>query len=188
MSTASLVTIVIVVLVVLLVLLVLAIGYVLWQRRTARLRERFGPEYSRTVEESGGRRKAEADLREREKRHDRLELRPVSDEAARRYRADWDAIQRRFVDEPGGAVEEADVLVVRIMRDRGYPVDDFDQRADDVSVDHPEVAQHYRAAHGVAVEHQHGKAGTEQLRGAVTSYRSLVDALLEDGAGGQRRQ
>ena len=176
MNTTTLVVIIVIAIVVIAVL----VGALLWQRRSAGLKERFGPEYERKVEESGSRRKAEADLKEREKRHERLELTPLSGEAAERYRKDWSNIQNRFVDEPGAAVEDADRLVVRIMRDCGYPVDDFDQRADDVSVDHPEVAQHYRDAHSVAVDHKRGQADTERLRQSVTSYRSLVDALLED--------
>lgn len=178
MNTTTLVIIVVAV-----VVIALLVAALLWQRRSARLKERFGPEYERKVEESGSRRKAESDLKQREKRHEKLELTPLSGEAAERYRSDWSNIQNRFVDEPGAAVEDADRLVVRIMRDRGYPVDEFDQRADDVSVDHPEVAQHYRDAHAVAVDHKRGQADTERLRQSVTSYRALVDALLEDRQG-----
>lgn len=177
----------IIVIVVLLVLLLLGgaasfLGF--RHRRSTRLQQNFGPEYKRTVEEAGGRGKAESQLRDREKRHKRLELRPLSDEIRARYRSEWNDIQQRFVDEPGRAVEDADRLTTRIMHDRGYPVDDFEQRAADVSVDHPRVVQHYRAAHDVAVEHEKGQADTERLRGAVTSYRALVDALLEDAAKG----
>lgn len=149
------------------------------RRRSAQLKDRFGSEYQRTVEDADGRRTAEKDLRRREKRREAFQVRPLSTEAVKRYHQEWDGIQQRFVDEPGRAVEQADSLVVRMMRERGYPVDDFDQRADDVSVDHPEVAYHYRDAHGVAVAQIQGQADTEQLRLAVTSYRALVDALLD---------
>lgn len=153
------------------------------QERSARLQSQFGPEYDRKVEETGKQRTAESALRDREKRHKKLELRDLTAEEQRRYREEWDRIQQRFVDEPGRAVEDADGLATRIMNDRGYPVDNFEQRAADVSVDHPKVVQHYRAAHGVAVEHERGEADTEKLRGAVTSYRALVDVLLEDRQG-----
>lgn len=176
-------TVIVIILLVVLLIVVGGFALVMGQRtRSARLQQQFGPEYDRKVDEAGTQRKAESDLREREKRHKKIELRPLSDGVRRRYRDEWNDIQQRFVDEPGRAVEDADRLAVRIMQDRGYPVEDFDQQAADLSVDHPQVVQHYRAAHGVAVEHREGRADTEQLRAAVTSYRSLVDALLEDAA------
>lgn len=176
----------VIVIVVLAVLLVsAAAGLIVARRkRSTRLQRDFGPEYERKAEESGSRRKAESQLREREKRHQQLELRPLSDEACHRYREEWNGIQQRFVDEPGRAVEDSDRLARRIMSDRGYPVDNFEQRAADVSVDHPHVVQHYRAAHGVAVAHEQGQADMEQLRDAVTSYRAFVEALLEDASNG----
>jgi hypothetical protein len=184
MDTTTLIIIVVVA-----VVLVVLIAAAVWQRRSSRLKQRFGPEYERVIGEAGGRRRGESELREREKRHEELDLRPLSAEASERYRTRWEDIQNRFVDEPGQAVEDADQLVVRIMRDRGYPVDDFDQRADDISVEHPDVAQYYRKAHGVAVDHRRGGADTEQLRESVVSYRSLVTTLLEErgAAGGDRR-
>jgi hypothetical protein len=109
-----------------------------------------------------------------------LDIRPLTGEAAARYRAEWHSLQSGFVDEPEQTVQEADRLVTRMMRDCGYPVDEFDQRADDISVDHPEVAQHYRSAHEIASAHTQGTADTEQLRKAVTSYRRLVVVLLDD--------
>jgi hypothetical protein len=105
----------------------------------------------------------------------------LPDASAARYRDEWASVQRQFVDQPAEAVEQADRLVVQMMRECGYPVDDFDQRADDISVDHPEVAQNYREAHGVAVAQSRGTADTEELRQAVTSYRRLVDVLLQEG-------
>lgn len=175
-------TLTIIVLVVLVV--VVAAGVVgaiimLRRRRSAELQHSFGSEYQRTVEGSENRGSAEKHLRQREKRRDRFEVKPLSSDAVVRYREEWNGIQQRFVDEPGHAVEQADRLVVRVMRERGYPVDDFDQRAEDVSVDHPEIAQHYRDAHTVAIAQSQGQADTEQLRTAVTSYRALVEALLD---------
>lgn len=157
------------------------------RRRTAHLQERFGPEYDRTLEDSDGQRAAEKDLRDREARRDQFEIVPLSSDAAARYRQEWAGIQQLFVDQPAEAVHQADGLVVRMMSDSGYPVDDFDRRADDISVDHPEVAQHYRAAHAVAVAQLNGRADTEELRQAVTSYRELVDALVRDSGSSSGR-
>lgn len=173
--------IIVIIVVVLVAAAAAVVGY--GRRRTAHLQERFGPEYERTLKESGGQHAAERDLRDREARRDELEIVPLSGEAAARYRQEWAGIQQLFVDQPAEAVHQADGLVVRMMRDSGYPVDhfdDFDRRADDISVDHPEVAQHYRAAHAVAVAQLNGGVDTEQQRQAVTSYRELVDALVRD--------
>lgn len=179
---------VVVVIVVVVVVVVVVIGVaavVLYRRRRSdQLRRRFGPEYERAVEESDHRREAEKGLREREKHRSEFEVTPVSGQDAARYRQEWADIQKGFVDQPAEAVERADRLVVQIMRDSGYPVDDFEHRVDDISVDHPKVAQHYRAAHQVAVAQASGDADTEQLRQAVTSYRQLVDALLGESDGG----
>jgi hypothetical protein len=148
-------------------------------RRTRALQDRFGPEYDRTVEQSRGRRDAERELREREKRHEQLDLRPLSPEARDRYVRDWQATQGRFVDDPTGAVAQADELVQRVMRDRGYPVDDFDQRAADISVEHPEVVEKYRTADGIARASERGEASTEDLRHSVRHYRALFVELLD---------
>lgn len=155
-------------------------AYLYQRRRTNQLQERFGPEYSRTLEEAGDRRTAERDLQARQKRVAKLDVHPITGDSAERYRLEWNDLQGRFVDEPSDAVVEADRLVVRMMRESGYPVDDFDQRVDDISVDHPEVAQNYRAAHRIAVANSQGQADTEELRQAVTAYRRLVDVLLDD--------
>jgi hypothetical protein len=170
----------IIVIVVLIVVLAGAALYFYQRKRSGQLQNKFGPEYEHAVEESGDRRSAERELRERERRRSKLEVRPLTGETAERYRAEWNQVQAGFVDEPGQAVEEADRLVLRMMREAGYPVDEFDQRVNDISVDHPDVAEHYRAAHRVAVAHHRGEADTEQLRQAVTAYRQLVDALLTD--------
>jgi len=172
---------IIIVIVVVLVVLAAATALVAYQRRrSARLQHKFGDEYERTVQETDDRRAAEKDLREREKRRSHLEVTPLAGADAARYQEEWAGIQQRFVDQPAEAVEQADRIVVRMMRDSGYPVDDFDQRADDISVDHPDVAQHYREAHAVAAAQARGDVDTEQLRQAVTSYRQLVDALLRN--------
>ena len=148
-------------------------------RRSRSLQERFGREYDRTVDKAGGRREAEQELREREKRHDALELRPLSHEARERYLQQWQATQGRFVDDPTGAVSEADDLVQRVMRDRGYPVDDFEQRAADISVEHPDLVEKYRTANGIARASERGEASTEDLRQSVRHYRALFVELLE---------
>jgi hypothetical protein len=150
-------------------------------RRSGELRDRFGPEYERTVEESGDRRAAERQLRGRQRRVSRLAITPLPPESVAGYRAEWAEVQQSFVDRPAGAVTAADRLVLRMMQESGYPVDDFGQRVDDISVEHPDVAAHYREAHRVAVAQARGEADTEDLRYALTEYRHLVGALLDDG-------
>jgi len=148
-------------------------------RRSRSLRDRFGREYDRTVDKAGGRREAEQELRKREQRHDELELRPLSADARERYLRQWQVTQGRFVDDPTGAVSEADNLVQQAMRDRGYPVDDFEQRAADISVEHPELVEKYRTANGIARASERGEASTEDLRHSVRHYRALFVELLE---------
>ncbi|GAB2647610.1 hypothetical protein [Kribbella swartbergensis] len=173
-------TVLTVVIAVVLVLAAAALLFLYQRKRSGELRQRFGPEYEHTLEESGDRRSAERELRERERRVAELEITPLSRESAEYYRAEWARVQLSFVDQPAAAVADADQLVVRMMREAGYPVDEFDQRVNDISVDHPEVAEHYRDAHRVAVAQTRGEADTEELRQAVTAYRRLVDALLAD--------
>jgi FtsZ-interacting cell division protein ZipA len=148
-------------------------------RRTQALQDRFGPEYDRTVEHSGDRREAERELREREKRHAELELRPLAPEARDRYVQEWQETQGRFVDDPKGAVKDADRLVQHVMKERGYPVDDFEQRAADISVEHPELVEKYRTAYGIARASERGEASTEDLRHSVRHYRALFVELLD---------
>lgn len=150
-------------------------------RRTRSLQDRFGNEYDRTVEQTGGKSAAERELRDREKRHDALDLRPLSPEQRDRYVQEWQTTQGRFVDDPSGAVAEADRLVQRVMKDRGYPVDDFDRRAADISVEHPELVEKYRTAHGVAQKSERGQASTEELRHSVRHYRAVFAVLLDTG-------
>jgi len=162
---------------------VVVVALVAWQmlakRRTSRLQETFGPEYERTVEGSKNRREAESQLAEREKRHEQLDIRPLSAAAGARYEQQWTTIQAQFVDSPQAAVAGADSLIQDVMRDRGYPVDDFDQRAEIVSVDHPQVVENYRKGHQLAESSANGKGSTEDLRQAMRHYRALFAELLE---------
>ncbi|WP_214405142.1 hypothetical protein [Pseudonocardia lacus] len=171
-------TTVIVVIVVLVVAALAAGAFVLArQRRSQRLREHYGEEYERSVEETGDRKSAEAALTERESRVRELDIRDLRPEERDGFTDRWATIQRGFVDDPAGSLRQADDLVVEIMRVRGYPVEgDFDRRAEDLSVDHPQVVRHYRDAR--AVRDADGDVDTEKQRTAVTSYRSLVEALL----------
>jgi len=148
-------------------------------RRRKGLQERFGSEYDRTVADAPSRREAESDLAERQKRREELEVRPLEPEARDRYASEWHNTQAKFVDDPEAAVGDADRLIQQVMRDRGYPVEDFDQRAADLSVDHPEVISNYRAAHGISVANERGNASTENLRTAMVHYRALFEELLE---------
>jgi hypothetical protein len=173
-------TVITIIVIVLVVLVAAAALYAYQRRKSGQLQQRFGPEYERSLEQSGDRRSAERDLRQREQRRAKLEVHPLSGESAERYRVEWATLQQGFVDAPADAVEQADRLVLRMMRESGYPVDDFEQRADDISVDHPDVAQNYRQAHAVAVAQTRGQADTEDLRQAVTAYRRLVEVLLDD--------
>jgi FtsZ-interacting cell division protein ZipA len=151
------------------------------RRRTERLRSQFGPEYDRAVEAKGQRGKAEAELAEREKRVKRLDIRPLSPAARRDFTQRWAEVQARFVDDPPRAVAFADALLAEVMSARGYPVKDFEQRAGDISVDHPRVVDHYRTAHDIAERHRRGEAGTEELRQAMIHYRALFDELVNEG-------
>jgi hypothetical protein len=165
---------------VVLVLVVALVAYVVSrQRRTKLLADRFGPEYQRTVEEVGKRSKAEKELAERAKRVEKYVIRPLSDAERNRFGDLWRKAQARFVDSPVAAVAEADQLVTEVMTLRGYPMADFDHRAADLSVDHPKVIDHYRSAHGLALESHHGQASTEDLRQAMVHYRALFEDLLE---------
>ena len=149
------------------------------RRRSGALREQLGPEYDKTVDESGGRRSAESELKERVDRRQELDIRPLAPAAADRYADEWRDVQARFVDSPGAAVGEADRLVIAVLRERGYPMDDFDQRAADISVDHADVVENYRAAHGISLANDQDHASTEDLRQAMVHYRTLFERLLE---------
>jgi hypothetical protein len=169
------------ILVAVLAALLVVAAVLLWRkRRSEQLREGFGPEYERTVAEHGDRRAAESELLERRQRREKLDVRELEPAARERYADRWRVTQRRFVDEPAQAVAEADELVAAVMRDRGYPVEeDFDRRAADVSVDHPVVVEHYRAAHAISTQSAGGGgAETEDLRQAMVHYRALFAELL----------
>jgi len=165
------------------VVLIIVVGVVFYMRKrkntTAELRDRFGPEYDRAVKQHGSERKAEAKLTDRETRVEMLKIRELDVTERERYLAQWKAVQSRFVDYPKGAVTEADELVCSLMQTRGYPVTDFEQRAADISVDHPRVVENYRSAHAVALQLGKGEASTEDLRTAMIHYRSLFDELVQ---------
>src|SRR5436190_21490189 len=156
---------------------------ILWSatraKRTRALQDTFGGEYDRTVEQTGDRRAAERELRGRQKQHDALDLRPLSPESRDRYVRRWQSTQARFVDDPKGAVAEADRLVQEVMQERGYPTKDFERRLADISVDHPDLVEKYRTADGIARASERGEASTEDLRHSVRHYRSLFAELLE---------
>ncbi|MFB7504192.1 hypothetical protein [Streptomyces broussonetiae] len=181
MSTGTLLAIVIPVAV---VLVLIAVALALFLRHRA-LRERFGPEYERTVDDADSRLAAERELSAREKRHDTLDIKPLPDRARERYTRNWDNVQHEFVDHPEGAVHDADRLVTSLMRERGYPTEGYDQQLKDLSVEHGRTLEHYRAAHEIDALSMSHKATTEQLRGAMVHYRTLFDELLSDG--GQAR-
>jgi hypothetical protein len=168
------------VLVAVVVVLLVVVGVLLLRtRRSRQLKEGFGPEYDRVVSDRGDQRAGERELLERRRRREELEIRPLDPSARDEYLARWRGAQRRFVDEPAAAVGEANVLVIEVMRERGYPVDDdFEQRAADVSVDHPVVVENYRAAHRIARRARNGQAGTEDLRQSMVHFRALFDDLL----------
>jgi hypothetical protein len=165
---------------VVLVVAVLAWLYVRRRRTTtAALRQRFGPEYEQAVREHGSERRAEAQLANREKRVEKLNIRNLDPTERERFSGQWHSLQSRFVDDPKGAVTEADELVSSLMQTRGYPVADFNQRAADISVDHPRVVANYRSAHEIALRLGKGEASTEDLRTAMIHYRSLFEELVQ---------
>jgi hypothetical protein len=152
-------------------------------KRTRALQDTFGNEYDRTVDQAGGRRAAERDLRERQKQHDELDIRPLSPESRDRYVQRWQSTQARFVDDPRGAVAEADRLVQEVMQERGYPTKDFERRVADISVDHPNLVEKYRNADGIARRSERGEASTEDMRHSVRHYRALFAELLDTDDG-----
>jgi hypothetical protein len=171
-------------LIVALVILVVAVAAVAWwfgqRRRTERLRETFGSEYDRTVETADNRGRAEAELEARKERVDALDIRPLAPGDSARFADRWRIVQALFVDDPARAVDQADTLIAEVMRARGYPVGDFEQRAADISVGHPEVVDHYRLAHRIASRRDRD-ADTEALRQAFVHYRALFAELLDSG-------
>ena len=149
------------------------------KRRSDHLRRSFGPEYERTVQETGHKAEAERELEHRKERVEQLEIRPLPPGEAEKFALAWRDVQKRFVDRPGESVDEADRLVTEVMQRRGYPMADFERRAADLSVDHPHVVEHYRAGHTLATRNHNGGADTEELRQAMVHYRALFEDLLE---------
>jgi hypothetical protein len=172
-------TLIVVIVVVVLLLIGAAVALPVMRRR--RLQQRFGSEYERTVESAGDRREAEQDLQQRTQRRKELEIRPLDPVARDGYAQRWRSTQERFVDAPNEAVDDADNLVQQVMRDRGYPVGDFDQQARDISVDHADVVSEYHAAHDISLLNIRRQASTEQLREAMVHYRVLFAELLDGG-------
>jgi hypothetical protein len=153
---------------------------------SAKLRQRFGPEYIRAVQEQGSERQAEAQLADRAKRVEKLNIRDLAPIERDRFTNQWNSLQLRFVDSPKGAVAEADDLIVLLMQTRGYPMSDFDQRAADISVDHPIVVDNYRSARATALQLRSGDVSTEDLRRAMIHYRALFDEMVRATAVGER--
>ncbi|MFE4258864.1 hypothetical protein [Streptomyces sp. NPDC056883] len=176
MSTNALIAVIVVAAVV-----VLALTALLWTlARRRHLRERFGPEYHRAVEEQGDKRSAERDLRAREERHDRLDIKELSPDRRHRYADEWTGVQQQFVDRPEGSVAGADELVTRLMGELGYPTEGYEDQVRDLSVEHGRTLEEYRAAHAAKVRSDAGQATTEELRGAMVHYRTLFEELLAD--------
>ena len=165
--------------------IVIAVAAAVWfymqKQRTHRLRSKFGPEYDRAVRSEGDARHAERVLRDRQERLEGIEIRPLSEEERDTFARAWEQEQARFVDQPREAVRNADRLVKEVMHTRGYPMGDFDQRAADVSVDHPVVVENYRVAHSIAQRNEQESVTTEELREALIHYRALFADLLYDG-------
>jgi FtsZ-interacting cell division protein ZipA len=172
-------TLIVVLIAIVVIIALIVVGFGVARRRgSSQLRERFGPEYDRAMEQSGDRKSAERELEARQERRQQLEIRPLDAVARNRYTNEWRDVQARFVDSPQQAIREADLLVVNLMRDRGYPMEEFDQRAADLSVDHPNEVADYRAAHSIAQRSSDGGASTDDQREALQRYRSLFDSLL----------
>jgi hypothetical protein len=167
--------------VILIILLVavagIAIVMFLHRQNSRKLRDRFGPEYDRLARENP--RKAETILHEREKRIAKFQIRPLSRQQSEKFAADWRLVQEHFVDDPRGAASDADRLIDQVLEERGYPVGDFDQQADDLSVEHAQVVEHYRVAHDIVSRSRKDATNTEQLRIAMQHYRALFEDLLD---------
>jgi hypothetical protein len=161
------------------VLAVIVARSVIRRKRTERLKEHFGPEYERAVGEAGDQGAAEKELVARERKRQKLDIVALAPEARSRYAELWRTVQTAFVDNPSSAVGDADRLVTQVMRERGYPIEDFEQRVADISVDHPNVVEHYRAAHVIHLAQEQGDIGTEAQREAFVHYRALFEKLLE---------
>ncbi len=171
-------TLLAIVAVVVVIVVIALISMIVRRGRSQRLKSKFGPEYDRAVQATGNRGKAEKDLESRQKRREQLNIRPLDPGLRDRYSREWMQVQADFVDAPSDAVRRADQLVTQVMRERGYPTDNFEQRSADVSVDHPRVVEEYRAAQKISMANRENQASTEDLRQAMRHYRSLFDDLL----------
>lgn len=181
-------TAIVVAIIVIAAIVIVAIGFLASRkRRSQKLRERFGPEYDRVVQQEGDAKRAEGVLEFRQKRHDKFKIRSLTAEDRANFSVRWKEVQARFVDDPRGAVTVADSLVTDVMQARGYPIGEFDQRAADLSVDYPTIVDNYRAAHEIAIRHNEGKASTEDLRQAMVHYRVLFQELLDEHEIQQRK-
>jgi hypothetical protein len=149
------------------------------RKRSQRYQDKFGTEYDRTVKTMGNKKKAQTEMDERQKHVETLNIRPLSISERQRYLADWNAVQAKFLDQPGQATLEADHLIMEVMQVRAYPVSDFEQRAADISINYPTLVSNYRAAREIAIKNEHHQADTEELRQALIYYRSLFDELLK---------
>lgn len=167
---------------------VLAVRATADRRRTIRLKEHYGSEYQRAVGETGDQRAAEKALLDRERNRNKLDIVTLSPEAQAKYGEYWHSVQSGFIDSPAAALADADRLITLVMRERGYPVDDFEQRAADISVDHPDVVANYRAAHGIHLAQERSDVGTEQQREAFVHYRALFEKLLEENTTKERQR
>lgn len=164
------------------IVVLVAAGLLLMRRRqTQQLQSKFGSEYDRTLKQTGARSKAEAELQQRAKRVEKLSIRPLDPAQRRNFTRSWDHVQTEFVNNAAAAVGSADTLLQEVLSARAYPVDNFDQAAADISVDHPSVVENYRTAHEIALRHGRGDADTEDLRKAMLHYRKLFDELVTDG-------
>ena len=178
-TTTYAITITAVVLALVIVGVILATIFTRRNRRSKALHDRFGTEYDRTVQALGDEKKAQAELQERQKYVQALDIHSLSISQRDRYQTDWAEVQSQFVDEPGQAIVDADRLIMEVMQLRNYPVSDFEQRAADISVNYPELVSNYRAARAIAIKNKEGKADTEELRQAMIYYHSLFEELLE---------
>jgi uncharacterized iron-regulated membrane protein len=178
-STTSIIVLVVVVVIV----LALAGYLVAWtsrERQRRQLKDQFGPEYTNTVNASGDKRRAEVDLKNRVEQRKSLTIQPLTPVQRDRYQQGWRQVQGEFVDSPTTALGQADALVSSVMVTRGYPVQDFEAQADLISVDHPQVVEHYRKAHGIYVNSQTAAVPTDDMRAAFVSFRALFSELVED--------
>jgi hypothetical protein len=165
-------------------IVVALVAYFIYRNRSsAALRDRYGDEYDRTVDDKGSRAKAEAALKEREQRVAKLDIRPLTEPERDTFSREWRNTKAVFVSSPVEAVHHADRLLAEIMQTRGYPMADFDHRYEDLTVEHGEVARHYREGHEIVLRHGKGQASTEDLRQAMVHFEALFDDLVNEVTG-----